>query len=162
LPEGVKYPCAVTALPTDLVGIPEAERRYVNHVYAVLISVVRAKEVLLTALGRQEYASGPHAEYRAAADDALTRLAAEPVPEGLEAFHEATVEAIELQRVFFQQAVPLRTGGASMKEMHTIPEGRQASQWLHAAWAAMEARYGAWSPEVKHSVYHHLCALDLF
>lgn len=162
LPPGVEYPCAVTALPADLVGIPDEDRRYVNHVYAIVISVVREKQVLLSVLGQRDDASQARADYNTTTADALTRLAAEPVPEGLEAFHADTVKAIELLRAFFEQAVPLRTGGASMKEMHTIPEGREASQRLHAAWAAMEARYGAWSPEVKHSVYHHLCALDLF
>jgi len=26
----------------------------------------------------------------------------------------------------------------------------------------MQARYPAWPPETSNSIYHHLCALDLF
>jgi len=26
----------------------------------------------------------------------------------------------------------------------------------------MQARYPAWPPETRDSIYHHLCALDLF
>jgi hypothetical protein len=30
-PPGTRYPCALTALPRGLPGIPEADRAYVNH-----------------------------------------------------------------------------------------------------------------------------------
>ncbi len=37
-----------------------------------------------------------------------------------------------------------------------------ASARLIAAWGKMSARYPAWSAETRDSIYHHLCALDLF
>jgi len=30
------------------------------------------------------------------------------------------------------------------------------------AWSRMQARYPGWSSETRDSIYHHLCALDLF
>jgi hypothetical protein len=162
LPSGIEYPCAVTALPGDLVGIPDEERNYINHVYAVVIDVVRAKQILLTVLGRNDDPSLAHMDYQKGNSDALRRLRAEPVPAGLEGFHQDVIASIELHRAFFDQAVVKRTAGATMPQVHEIPEGHQASEKLMGAWNAMNGRYGEWSPAVKDSVYHHLCALDLF
>lgn len=162
LPAGVEYPCAVTALPQQLEGIPDEDRQYVDHVYALVIGVVREKQVLLGVLARGGDAAQAHAAYDTTTDDALVRLKAEPIPVGLDAFHQDVTGSIELHRAFFEQAVARRAAGATMEEVHRIPEGRQASQRLLAAWGAMEGRYGAWSPAVKDSIYHHLCALDLF
>lgn len=162
LPAGVEYPCPVTALPRELIGIPEADRGYVNHACAVIIELLRDKQVLLTAMAREQDTTAALAAYRATADEATTRLSAEVVPEGLERFHGAVLEAIALQKTFFEAAAPRRAGGASMQEVHTIPEGRAASGKLLEAWGAIEARYPGWGPAVKDSVYHHLCGLDLF
>ena len=49
-----------------------------------------------------------------------------------------------------------------MAEVYPIAEGRQASGRLISAWGRMQARYPGWSPETRDSIYHHLCALDLF
>ena len=49
-----------------------------------------------------------------------------------------------------------------MDAVWRIGEGRQASQRLIAAWGKMRARYPRWSAETGNSIYHHLCALDLF
>ncbi len=49
-----------------------------------------------------------------------------------------------------------------MSEAYQVPEGRQASRHLFSAWARMQARYPSWSRETADSIYHHLCALDLF
>lgn len=162
LPAGVQYPCAVTALPLELEGVPEDERGYVNHACAVIIAVMREKQVLLTRLAHGESASGAHGTYDEASQAGLARLRGEPVPNGLEPFHAKVIEAIELHRAFFDQAVPRAAGGASMEQIHQIPEGRTASGKLLEAWGIISARYTAWSPAVKDSVYHHLCGLDLF
>jgi hypothetical protein len=37
-----------------------------------------------------------------------------------------------------------------------------ASSRLIAAWGRMQARYPGWPSETRESIYHHLCALDLF
>lgn len=163
LPPGVVYPCAVTPLPRDLNSLPAAERGYVNHVCASLIDVVREKQVLLHALANRRDRVDL-TTYVAVSDDALARLRAEPLPDaGLAPFHEHVLAALELHRTFFEQAVTRAAAGASMRQVHEIPEGRTASQRLIAAWGVLDARYGrTWSPEVKDSVYHHLCALDLF
>lgn len=34
-PPGTRYPCALTALPRALPGIPEPERGYINRVYSI-------------------------------------------------------------------------------------------------------------------------------
>ena len=100
-PAGTQYPCALTALPGALPGIPEADRAYINRTYARILRATQAKLVLLKALG-----------------------------EG--------------------------------RDLPQIAEGRQASARLISAWGRMQARYLAWSSETSNSIYHHLCALDLF
>ena len=94
-PAGTQYPCALTALPRGLPGIPEPDRQYINRTYARILRATQAKLVLLKALDERQ--------------DLDARLA------------------------------------------HFI-----------AAWSRMQARYPAWSAETRDSVYHHLCALDLF
>ena len=49
-----------------------------------------------------------------------------------------------------------------MDEAYGLPQGRQASTRLVAAWSRMQARYPGWAGETRDSIYHHLCALDLF
>ena len=49
-----------------------------------------------------------------------------------------------------------------MTEVYAVPQGRQASAKLISAWGRMQSRYPAWATETKDSIYHHLCALDLF
>jgi hypothetical protein len=46
--------------------------------------------------------------------------------------------------------------------VYQIREGHQASERLLSAWAHMQQRYPKWDATLKDSVYHHLCALDLF
>jgi hypothetical protein len=162
-PPGVQYPCAVTALPRDLEGVPPEERRYVNHVYAIIIGVVQAKQALLGALANDVAAvPATHGAYRDEVARALERLAGEPVPEGLEPFHADVREALELHRAFFDEAARQRAAGGEVGAIFEIPQGRAASAKLHHAWGAMQARYRGWPPALKDSVFHHLCALDLF
>ncbi|HEY4597563.1 MAG TPA: hypothetical protein VIJ02_14285, partial [Thermoanaerobaculia bacterium] len=42
-PPGTHYPCALTALPPGLPGIPAAERELINHVYSMVLKAVQAK-----------------------------------------------------------------------------------------------------------------------
>jgi len=86
---------------------------------------------------------------------------AEQTPGGLEQFRNQVVSAIDNQAVFFDKAQKLRQQGKSFEEIMQLPEGRTASQLLMGAWGEMSKRYPAWSPQVKDSIYHHLCALDL-
>lgn len=163
-PPGTQYPCALTALPRDLPGIPTGDRRFINHVYSMLLRATQAKLILQKALGD---GSGPrlaiaHADYRRVTGDALAKIRAEPVPSGLEKFREDVTAALDLQRSTFEQAVKARVGGGPAGEEYRLPEGRAASQRLIAAWAKMMRRYPDWSTEMRDSVYHHLCALDLF
>jgi hypothetical protein len=163
-PAGTQYPCALTALPRELPGIPKEDRRFVNHVYSMVLKATRAKLVLLSALyGKEASALEPaSASYRRATDEALEKVRAEPVPPGLELFAKDVTAAIELQRVAFQQAVRARGQGGPPDEIYRIPESRQASQRLIAAWNRMSQRYPDWPQPMRDSVYHHLCALDLF
>ncbi len=182
-PAGTEYPCALTPLPPGLPGIPAAERRYVDHVYTELLTAIHAKLGLLRELGSAEpdTITAAHEAYEVEVEAVLATLAAEPIPEGLEAFHADVTAALELQRTFFaraseqlaEAATTLRASardaealnegwGAAWERMFTLPEGRQASKKLLAAWGHMQRRYGGWPADTKDSVYHHLCALDLF
>lgn len=160
-PDGTQYPCALTALPRDLPGIPPAERGFVNHAYTLILRATQAKLLLLKALAESDGAAG-YLDYLRATEKAMRALRSEPVPPGLERFLADVVSALELQKSFFRKAVEARREGKSLDQVFSIPEGRAASSRLQAAFRRMSARYPDWTPEMRDSVYHHLCALDLF
>jgi hypothetical protein len=161
-PAGTQYPCALTALPRALPGIPEADRAYVNRTYARVLRATQAKLVLLRALEEARDLPAAHARYEETTRALAARLRAEAAPDGLAAFQEDVAQALALQQTFFARAVPLRQAGRGMPEVYQIPEGRTASARLISAWGRMQARYPSWSAETRDSIYHHLCALDLF
>ena len=160
-PAGTQYPCALKALPRALPGIPESDRAYINRTYAVILRATHAKLVVLKALEKGQNLRLALARYQDATRPLALRLS-EPPPAGLAAFQEDVLQALTLQQAFFAAAVPLRETGRAMAEVYAIPEGRQASGKLVSAWSRMQQRYPAWSAETKDSIYHHLCALDLF
>jgi hypothetical protein len=161
-PAGTRYPCALTALPRSLPGIPEGDRTYVNHVYTRILRATQAKLVLLKALEDASAVSAALARYQDTTRRLAEQLAAEGAPSGLAPFQEDVLQALALQQAFFAKAASLRRSGSGMADVYRIPEGRQASARLIAAWGKMEGRYPSWAPETKDSIYHHLCALDLF
>ena len=161
-PAGTAYPCALTALPEDLPGIPAADRSYINRTYARILRATQAKLVLLKALNDEQDVGAQSAKYRASIDKIVAASRDDSPPSGLENFHRDVISAVELQRAFFQKAGPMRTAGKSMDAVFQLPEGRDASGRLMSAWQAMAARYPAWPDNTKDSIYHHLCALDFF
>jgi hypothetical protein len=161
-PPGTQYPCALTALPRALPGIPETDRAYINRTYSRLLRATQAKLILLKALDGSRDVQTAQRRYADAVAPLAERQAADTVPTGLAPFQEDVREAVRLQQVFFTKAAPLRESGRTMAEVYQLPEGHQASARLISAWGRMQARYPAWSPETKDSIYHHLCALDLF
>lgn len=161
-PFGTSYPCALTALPRDLPGIPPADRAYINHTYTRILRATQAKLVLLKALDEQDALPSALARYREATGLQAARLQGDAPPAGLEPFQADVLAAVALQQAFFEKAVPLRQSGKGMDAVYAIPEGRQASARLIAAFGKMQARYPSWSAETRDSIYHHLCALDLF
>lgn len=161
-PAGTSYPCALTALPRDLPGIPEGERAYVNRTYTRVLRATQAKLVLLKALDENAALDDALGRYREKTSTLSARLASDPPPAGLEGFRDDVTAALALQQAFFDKGVPLRRAGADMAAVYRVPEGRQASARLIAAWGKMQGRYPSWSAATRDSVYHHLCALDLF
>jgi hypothetical protein len=161
-PAGTRYPCALTALPRELAGIPERDRAFINRTYARILRATQAKLVALKALEDQAGARGAVAAYLDATAALAARQQGDGVPTGLEPFQKDVLAAIELQRAFFGRALEIREGGHGLAEAYALPEGRQASAHLVDAWSRMQARYPAWSAETRDSIYHHLCALDLF
>lgn len=161
-PPGTRYPCALTALPRELVGVPERDRAYINRTYARVLRATQAKLVLLDAIDDSRDIPRALETYLASIGKLKTALRADEPPKGLEPFHADVIRAIELQQRFFRKAADVRAGGGSMKAVYAVKEGRQASSRLFAAWHAMTERYPEWDDETKDSIYHHLCALDLF
>lgn len=163
-PAGTQYPCALTALPRDLPGVPKGDRRFVNHVYSMVLKATQAKLVLLSALQGSDAPALEQASaaYRRTMDEALKKVRAESVPPGLEGFAQDVIAALDLQRNAFDQAVRARAQGGPPDQVFRIPESREASQRLMAAWNRMSQRYPDWPQPMRDSVYHHLCALDLF
>ena len=161
-PPGTRYPCALTALPRELVGVPKRDREYINRTYARVLRATQAKLVLLKALDERGDVKRALDAYLASTGKLVTALRADEVPSGLEKFHADVVGAIELQQRFFRKAADVRTRGGSMEAVYAIGEGRESSRRLIAAWGAMSARYPQWDQATRDSIYHHLCALDLF
>lgn len=161
-PPGTKYPCALTALPKGLPGIPEEERAYINRTYARILRATQTKLVLLKAMQERAKIADAHRDYGAATDKLLSALRGDVPPRGLEGFHADVIGAVELQRRFFAKGTKMRESGSSMRDVFAVSEGREASSRLIAAWNAMQSRYGEWPAQTKDSIYHHLCALDLF
>ena len=161
-PLGTRYPCALTALPRGLPGIPESDRAFINRTYARVLSATQSKLLLLKALEEGQGMSAGLARYREATEGLSARQRSDAVPPGLEPFQQDVLAALELQQAFFAKATELREAGRGMAEAYQLPEGRQASARLVAAWSRMQARYPGWSAETRDSIYHHLCALDLF
>jgi hypothetical protein len=161
-PPGTRYPCALTALPRALPGIPEGDRAYINRTYSRILRATQAKLVALKALEEGRDSSAALARYLETTTTLAGRVGAELAPAGLGTFQDDVVQALRLQQEFFRKAVVLRAAGRGMGDVYAIPEGRQASARLIAAWGKMSARYPGWSAETRDSIYHHLCALDLF
>ena len=161
-PPGTQYHCALTALPRALPGIPEGDRAYVNHTYARILRATQTKLVALKALEEGRDVSGAVARYLQTTTPIVERVRAEPAPVGLGPFQDDVTTALLLQQGFFRKSVAVREKGGTMADVYRIPEGRQASARLVAAWGRMSARYPSWSVETRDSIYHHLCALDLF
>jgi hypothetical protein len=159
-PPGTSYPCALTPLPRALDGIPPADRRFINHTYSLILEATRAKLLLLKALDEGGDLRTAHQRYGDGVRGALETLRRETPPTGLEAFREDVTAALELQLAYFAKVVAATAGAAAPPV--SPPEGPAASRRLHAAWSKMTRRYSAWSTPVRESIYHHLCALDLF
>ena len=53
-PKGTQYPCALTALPKNLSGVPAVDREFINHVYALILRAVQAKLVVMKHIGTQK------------------------------------------------------------------------------------------------------------
>ncbi|HIA52436.1 MAG TPA: hypothetical protein EYN91_10170 [Candidatus Melainabacteria bacterium] len=161
-PNGYQYPCALTALPDNLQGVPVSDRQFINHIYSLILKALQAKMVMLSALNGSSGFSAAYATYYSQIAALRAKILAEPTPGGLETFRAQVVSAIDNQCTFFDKAQKMRQQGTSFEDVMQVPEGRTASQMLMAAWNEMAKRYPSWSPEVKDSIYHHLCALDLF
>jgi len=161
-PPGTRYPCALTALPPGLPGVPPADRAFVNRTYSRVLRATQAKLLLLKSLDERQGMSDALARYLGETEALAGRQKADAVPEGLGPFQKDVLAALELQQAFFRKALPLREAGRGMDVAYQVPEGRQASARLVAAFGQMQARYPSWSAETRDSIYHHLCALDLF
>ncbi len=161
-PSGYQYPCALTALPEDLTGIPAGDRKFINHVYSLILKALQAKMVMLSALNGSAGFSSAYSVYYSSIAAQRAKIVAEAAPSGLENLKAQVIGAIDNQAMFFDKAQKMRQQGKSYQEVMQVPEGRTASQMLMVAWSEMARRYPSWSPQVKDSIYHHLCALDLF
>ncbi|MCO5169671.1 MAG: DUF4034 domain-containing protein [Planctomycetes bacterium] len=180
-PDGQEYPCALTPLPRALEGIPPEERRFVNHLAAVALDATRSKLVFFR---DQRWGAVPRSALdvlRADLGELHARLAAEEAPDGLAAVRDDVLAALDLLARFCarhaeamlperaridglpKDEATRRWRALNARVFPSIPEGREASARLQAAWAKLSARYeGRWAPAVKDSLFHHLCALDLY
>jgi hypothetical protein len=103
-----------------------------------------------------------YSRYYADTTQALDKIRKEPTPKGLEQFRNQVINAVILQVKFFDKASKATDAGIPWNAVLQYPEGKQASSLLISAFGEMTQRYPSWGADTKDSIYHHLCALDLF
>ena len=158
---GTSFHCTVTPLPKGLPGIPSTDTLFIDHCFAVVLKCAQEKELMMKAIGDNKAFSG-NDRFRAKVQSELTRLQGLSIPTGLENFESDIEQALNLQITFFDKASKQSASGASLDQVLTIPEGKEASQKLFAAWDELQKRYTSWNPATKDSIYHHFQALDLY
>lgn len=175
-PKGTKYPCKLTALPKGLPGIPAEHVPFIDHTFSMILKSTHAKLVILESYRKGAGGKKPKATavnrtfktYKRKVEQYLTKLRDEkaPSPE-LQAFQKDVIKGIELQMIFFEKArdtVKSKPFPQGYNSMMNIPEGRQASKILIASWQKISKHYKGFKghEKTKDSIFHHLCALDLF
>lgn len=163
LPVNHRYPCSLTPLPKDLTGIPQAEKTFINHSFSLLLKLLQAKIVMFDTVmwDNQSYDSA-YKTYYSNTVQARQKFMQIPTPKGLEGFRNDVINAIDKQIVFFRAAATSRQAGKSSQEVLQISQAKEASSLLMSAWGKIQSRYPNMSAGVKDSMYHHLCALDVF
>lgn len=161
LPDGLNYHCALTPLPPTMDGVLPGDRLYINHVFSMILKCAQAKTIMCSKLTKGS-ARSAYAKYYASTIDALKTIRAEPTPRGLELFRNQLMQGIILQIKFFDKAATAAEAGTDFNTILKIPEGKQASSQLQSAWGQLKARYTNFGPTTENSMYHHLCALDMF
>jgi hypothetical protein len=159
---GTAFHCELKGLPADMPGIKPEDREFIDHACAVLLKCAQEKELMLTALNNNKGAQALP-RYEKVLREQLEKLKTVSPPSGLEPFKADVVKAISLQMDFFQKAVKAKANKVEMYSIMGMPEGKQASQYLFAAWDEIQRRYlFFWGGSSKDCIYHHLCAFDLF
>lgn len=163
LPANHRYPCTLNPLPRDLTGILPSEKLYVDHAFSLLLKMLQAKIVMFDTVSwdNQQYSSA-YSSYYSNTVSARQKFLQLATPKGLEGFRNDVVNGLDKQVVFFQKAAQMRSQGKSAQDIMSIPEGKLASSLYISAWQKISSRYPNMSTSVKDSMYHHLCALDIF
>ncbi len=163
LPANHRYPCTLNPLPRDLTGIPQSEKLYIDHAFSLLLKMLQAKIVMFDTVSwdNQQYNSA-YSSYYSSTISARQKFLQLVAPKGLEGFRNDVVNGLDKQVVFFQKAAQMRLQGKSAQDIMSIPEGKLASSLYISAWQKISSRYPNMSTSVKDSMYHHLCALDIF
>lgn len=128
----------------------------------MILKCIQAKVMIWGSLNNKNTIDAAYAHYYAETKAAADKIRAEPIPKGLETFQNQILTAIALQMTFFSKAQNMVKTGRTFDEIMALPEGRQASAQLQSAWSATMQRYPGLPSEMQNSIYHHLCALDLF
>lgn len=163
LPANHRYPCTLNPLPRDMTGIPKNERLYVDHSFTLLLKMLQARIIMFDTVSwdNQQYQSAYKTYYSNTVSARQKFLQITP-PKGLEGFRNDVVNGLDKQIIFFQKATKMRTDGKSAQDIMSIPEGKMASNLYISAWQKISTHYPQLSTTVKDSMYHHLCALDIF
>lgn len=109
----------------------------------------------------QQYQSA-YSTYYSSTVKARQKLLQLATPKELEGFRNDVINGVDKQIAFFQKAAKMRADGKSAQDIMAIPEGKLASSLFISAWQKIATRYPGMSAPVKDSMYHHLCALDIF
>ncbi|MGE0711176.1 MAG: hypothetical protein AB7N76_29510 [Planctomycetota bacterium] len=170
-PPGQQWPSPILPLPEELGGVPQADRRYVEVAYAVMLEAIDARLRVIHAMKRTE-AGQPLQDagrtvgldvklkrYREHTGALLRRLDQLEVPGPLGKFHKALQEGISQQLVWIDAAVEKKIALAQLPELQA---GKRSKYQLGRAWLLFRKAYPDLDAATAKSCESHLKALQPF
>jgi hypothetical protein len=159
---GMVFPTRVTPLSPDLASIPPFHHRYIDHAYAIMVEAIHARLIIHQAAHESR---PPHSKLRLYLRETIAiknRWEALEPPVSLRAFHNDIFMVLELQRIYYADAIDKRKFGYSTERIQRIPEGIQTNEILLRAWQRLEIRFTSLSPEDSSALRSHLKAMHVF
>lgn len=160
-PEGTAYACPLTPLPDILSGIPATDVQFIDAIYALILKAIYEKLLLIKALESSQQQT-VLAKYLANSTDLQSEIAMIQAPNvNMKAFKESMLRVLSLQRTFFKKLIAQDSTEPVSEKMKRIPERKEISATLKAAWKLTRKTYPNISSAVRDSLFNHLCALDI-
>ncbi|WP_372365989.1 peroxiredoxin family protein [Candidatus Uabimicrobium sp. HlEnr_7] len=155
-PQGTKYPCAFSPLPSHLKGVPQQHHTFVAKFFAQIVKAIHARLKIHETLYNRDLSRKKRLkEYQKQLKVIVQNLKRINAPDKkLQKIPEDIVSALLFQEKAYISFV--ETGTFSKAK------GKAGSKILLKNWQQISKYYKKMNPDVKNSVYHHLCALDIY